>query len=35
MNRNNLYLSTVDPNAHLIARSHQLGLELAEFCTGI
>lgn len=33
MNRNNLYLSTVDPNAHLIARSHQLGLELAEFCT--
>lgn len=30
---NNLYLSTTDPNAHLLAKKWDLGIELAEFCT--
>lgn len=30
---NNLYLSTIDPNAHLLAKQWGLGLEIAEFCT--
>lgn len=33
MNRENLYLSTVDPNAHLLSKRFGLGLEIAEFCT--
>ena len=33
MKRQNLYLSTVDPQAHLLAGQHGLGLEFAEFCT--
>lgn len=28
-----LYLSTIDPNAHQLAARYGLGLELAEFCT--
>ncbi len=28
-----IYLSTIDENAHLLAAQHHLGLELAEFCT--
>lgn len=27
------YLSTIDPNAHLLARQYGLGLEIAEYCT--
>ena len=30
---NRLYISTIDENAGALARSHGLGLELAEFCT--
>lgn len=33
MKKENLFLSTVDPNAHLIAQKHGLGVEFAEFCT--
>lgn len=33
MKKENLYLSTIDPNAAEIARKHGLGLEIAEFCT--
>ena len=29
----NIYLSTTDPNAHLLAKKWDLGIELAEFCT--
>ena len=29
----NIYLSTTDPNAHLLAKKWGLGIELAEFCT--
>ena len=29
----NIYLSTTDPNAHIIAKKWGLGIELAEFCT--
>lgn len=31
--RKNLFLSTIDPNAGRIARENGLGLEIAEFCT--
>lgn len=27
------YLSTIDPNAHLLAKEHSLGLEVAQYCT--
>lgn len=33
MKREQLYLSTIDENAHLLAREHALGIEIAEFCT--
>jgi sugar phosphate isomerase/epimerase len=33
MRKDNLYLSTIDENAHLLAKQHDLGLEFAEFCT--
>ena len=33
MNREQFYLSTVDENAHLLAKEYGLGIELAEFCT--
>lgn len=33
MNRENIYLSTIDENAHLVAEKYGLGLEIAEFCT--
>ena len=33
MKRNTLYLSTIDPQAHDLARQWGLGLEIAEFCT--
>lgn len=33
MKRENLYLSTIDSNAHRLAYQHKLGLEIAEFCT--
>lgn len=33
MKRKDLYLSTIDPNAHILAKRHGLGLEIAEFCT--
>lgn len=33
MKKEKLYLSTVDPEAHRIAKQHGLGLEFAEFCT--
>ena len=29
----NIYLSTTDPNAHILAKKWGLGIELAEFCT--
>jgi sugar phosphate isomerase/epimerase len=29
----NIYLSTTDPNAHLLAKKWGVGIELAEFCT--
>ena len=28
-----LYLSTIDENAHLLAKKHGFGIEIAEFCT--
>ena len=30
---NNIYLSTTDPNAHILAEKWGTGIELAEFCT--
>lgn len=33
MKRSQLYLSTIAADAAFLARSHQLGLEIAEFCT--
>lgn len=33
MNKQTLYLSTMDPHAHLLARKYGLGLEIAEYCT--
>ncbi len=33
MKREQLYLSTIDEKAHLLAKKYGLGLELAEFCT--
>lgn len=33
MKRANLYLSTIDANAHHLAKQYGLGLEIAEFCT--
>ena len=33
MDRNQFYLSTIDPQAQTLARSHGLGLEIAEYCT--
>ena len=27
------YLSTIDENAHLLAKKYGLGIEIAEFCT--
>ena len=33
MKKEQLYLSTVDEHAHVLARKYGLGLELAEFCT--
>lgn len=33
MNNETLCLSTIDPNAHLLAAQHGLGLEIAEYCT--
>ena len=30
---NNIYLSTTDPNAHILAKKWGVGIELAEFCT--
>lgn len=30
---NKIYLSTIDNNAHLIAKQHGFGIEIAEFCT--
>lgn len=29
----NIYLSTIDPNAHTLAKKWDLGIEIAEFCT--
>ena len=29
----NIYLSTIDPNAHTLAKEWDLGIEIAEFCT--
>lgn len=33
MNRNDLYLSTIAPDAAAVAREYGLGLEIAEYCT--
>lgn len=33
MNRQQIYLSTIDETAHLLAKEHGLGIEIAEFCT--
>ena len=33
MEREKIYLSTIDPQAQILARAHGLGLEIAEFCT--
>lgn len=33
MKRKQIYLATIDPNAHWLARDHGFGLELSEFCT--
>lgn len=33
MNRKKFYLSTIDENAHILAKEHGLGIEIAEFCT--
>ncbi len=35
MNRKKLYLSTIDENAHILAKEYGLGLEIAEFCTAM
>ena len=35
MDKNELYLSTIDPRAGEIARKYGLGLEIAEFCTAL
>lgn len=33
MQRKNIFLSTIDPNAHILAARHGFGLEIAEYCT--
>lgn len=33
MNKDKLYLSTIDPNAAAVAKEYGLGLEIAEYCT--
>lgn len=33
MERNKIFLSTIDEQAHNLARTHGLGLEIAEYCT--
>lgn len=33
MNLKKLYLSTIDETAHLLAREHGFGIEIADFCT--
>ena len=33
MNRRKIYLSTIDENAHSLAKEYGLGIEIAEFCT--
>lgn len=33
MEKSRFYLSTIDPNAHIIAGQYGLGLEIAEYCT--
>lgn len=33
MNRKKLYLSTIDPSAHILAAQQGLGVEIAEYCT--
>ena len=33
MNRNQIFLSTIDEQAHTLARTYGLGLEIAEYCT--
>lgn len=33
MNQKKLYLSTIDPNAAMVAEKYGLGLEIAEYCT--
>lgn len=33
MKKEKLYISTVDANAHLLAKEYGLGLEIAEYCT--
>lgn len=33
MNRNKIFLSTIDAQAHTLARTHGLGIEIAEYCT--
>lgn len=33
MIQNRFYLSTIDPDAHQLARAYGLGLEIAQFCT--
>lgn len=33
MQKEKIYLSTIDENAHILAKQYGLGLEIAEFCT--
>lgn len=33
MNNDNFFISTIDPHSFDIAKSHDLGIEIAEFCT--
>ena len=33
MNKKSICVSTIDPNAHLVAEKYNLNLEIAEFCT--
>ena len=33
MEREKIYISTIDTQAQILARAHGLGLEIAEFCT--
>lgn len=33
MNKKQIYISTIDPKAHLAAKRYGLGLEIAEYCT--